>query len=594
MLRVGAFLRLVKADKVNPFLIQPVILLADLDEQAAVQQQAKTGVVVAGYQRCKLIDLRWLFKQGSGNIPQIGQYLTRLALKTPVDKPAVARDSSESKSDFTDWFSSRAYFLDTLGLTENASRLMIFIFGTGGGTGAGMSPELGAAQQFLTFQRAVEHVKRGGSGDSKDQLEPSFSLGLGIMPATLPGGKKEAQSLNTGRTVVSYLARLQRYRVLNLENPVISELDLPSYNCLLLISNGIMAAASANQQGSFEDATDKANVYIAQQIFNLLIAQSLPNDYLNATFPSGSEQRNSLSGIMAAGGIGQNELVRLDPSDLRNSLYGVALCAYAEVSKSKDFNISDLVLRAVSAPRWNDDTKTVDGISVLPLEHNAYDELVKPNAQGGASEVFGRLAELPIFSQAISVVSILGVPNAAALQESTVSDFRNVVRKLFPNAKVLRYAVIPDSSEDFSVGFMICGSGFMASEVLRHIYGYALNCFSKQDARKQFIQEVEAYVKQETADRTVLEGMIRSAEDITQIMATLPGVGPLIQKKISLEARAADILGKGTFSFDNVLLSSRDMLDAIEYIKDYMAYEGTEDTAEPTIHLRRISKAAGI
>src|SRR5206468_3663615 len=73
--KIAKMLNLAKEKGRNPYLFQPVILLGDLDQQSAVQQHTgQNELVVPGYQRCRLIDLRWLFKQGCGNVPQVGQY----------------------------------------------------------------------------------------------------------------------------------------------------------------------------------------------------------------------------------------------------------------------------------------------------------------------------------------------------------------------------------------------------------------------------------------------------------------------------------------------------------------------------------------
>ncbi len=580
--RAARMLNFAKEQGRNPYLFQPVILLADLDQQSTVQQHTlQSDLIVPGYQRCRLIDLRWLFKQGCGNVPQVGQYLTRLALKTPLGPDGSETlligggdGKQETNDKFTDWESARAYFLDTVGLNENPSRLMFFIFSTGGGTGSGMSPELGTAQRFLAYKRALADDAVANS-KKPSHMESSCSVGLGIMPTSVGEDQKDSQSMNTGRSVLNYLARLQRHSVLSAETPVISEIDLPPFNCLTLVSNDIMASNDAEAKTSFESAAQQANAYISQQIFNLLVAQSLPTDYRTTQKVADADSRDRINAMMSLGGIEKSEMIRLDPADLKNSLYGVSVVGYAEMKDMANQSISELVIKAVSPPMWNSQTESVDGLSILPMLRGAYEEYLRRGAGTSDQDLIAKLSQLLLFRKAISVVTIVSVPKADMLKQATVRELRSTVVKLFPKAKIRRYAVLPEASKNITISFFICGSGYFTAEVQDHLNRYMLNCFCLPEFVDTFQERVSAYVKgSEDASRDDIAKQLRDSEDVTQILAALEGSGALLDRKIELETRAAELLGAEQLPFQSVFLTKNDVLDALDYMKSGWKYNG--------------------
>ncbi len=587
-LKMARMLNLAKKQGHNPYLFQPVILLADLDQQSTVQQHTTSNeLVVPGYQRCRLIDIRWLFKQGCGNVPQVGQYLTRLALKSPVreedhnDRERRKDVAEPQNRKFAEWLSARAYFLDTVGLNENASRLMFFIFSTGGGTGSGMTPELGAAQRFLMYRRAMEG--RNKKGDQISHQESSCSLGLGIMPTSIGEDQKEAQSINTGRLILSYLARLRRHDLLKLQRPTITELDVPPFNCLALVSNDIMSSSDNEGKTSFESAAQKANAYISQQIFNLLVAQALPTDYKKLY--ENAEGQASLATVMNLGGIGESEMIRLDPGDLKNSLYGASVVGYAETKEIGTQPISELVIKAVSPPTWNKATESVDGLSILPIPRDEYEAYLRRDSNIPDIELIQKLAELPLFAKAITVVTIVSIPKADLLKQATVQELRSTVVKLFPKAKIRRYAVLPESSENLTLSFFICGSGFFTEEVLDHIRRYLLNAFCLPEYVEKFEDMMDAYISgSEPISRDQIEQNFRETEDVTRILATATGSGALLDRTLELETRAHELLGPDSPAFQSVFLTRRDALDALDCMKAGWDYEGLRQPKKSSLN----------
>ena len=200
----------------------PVILLADLD-QGQVQSVTRSKRL-SNYPRCLWVDLDWLLRGGAGNVPQAAQYMTRVALKVPYE----SLQDIDSQP-FTSWKTTRSFFVDSAGAKENQTRLTFFLFSTGGGTGSGMSIEVGTAQGFLTHKRQKELTKApsGNPGASllakTGPLEACCSIGLGIMPGRTQ--EIDAQALNTGRVLCNYLARFGRFASV-FDRKELSEIDL--------------------------------------------------------------------------------------------------------------------------------------------------------------------------------------------------------------------------------------------------------------------------------------------------------------------------------------------------------------------------------
>ena len=259
------------------YLFEPVILLADLD-QGQVQSVTRSKRL-SNYPRCLWVDLDWLLRGGAGNVPQAAQYMTRVALKVPYE----SLQDIDSQP-FTSWKTTRSFFVDSAGAKENQTRLTFFLFSTGGGTGSGMSIEVGTAQGFLTHKRQKELTKApsGNPGASllakTGPLEACCSIGLGIMPGRTQ--QIDAQALNTGRVLCNYLARFGRFASV-FDRKELSETTWPPFDALLLVSNEVVGFLQSDSSviPSQEDAERAANHYIAQQIFGVLMAQSLPEDF---------------------------------------------------------------------------------------------------------------------------------------------------------------------------------------------------------------------------------------------------------------------------------------------------------------------------
>src|SRR5215469_1984113 len=183
-----------KSDRDQVFLVDPVILTADLDGDTTQRIKVANPTLTQGALRFGITELDWLNRGGAGNIPVVGQYLATLALL------------AEAKPD-TPWARHRSYLVDSSGLAANASRLFFYLFSAGGGSGSGMAPLFGRAQQ----QARMINVKRQRpTGQStREYTEALCSVGVSILPDILRTA--HSQHYNAGRLLCEYLAALNRF-----------------------------------------------------------------------------------------------------------------------------------------------------------------------------------------------------------------------------------------------------------------------------------------------------------------------------------------------------------------------------------------------
>ena len=330
-----------KSDRDQVFLVDPVILAADLDGDTTQRIRVANPMLTEGALRFGITELDWINRGGAGNIPVVGRYLATLAL--------LAEANPE-----TSWARHRSYLVDSSGLAANASRLFFYLFSAGGGSGSGMAPVFGRAQQ----QARMINVKRQRpSGQSaREYTEALCSIGVCVLPDIL--GTAHSQHYNAGRLLCEYLASLNRFELTF--NPA-TGLPLPTFSCLLLVSNTVVHHALGERYSSEVHAVKAeqlANKYVARQLFNLLTAQALVEDY-RITDPK-------VIPAMNAAGISLDDTTKLDINDLENSLSGAAVIGYAEQFGNEDFG--QLFLRAVSPASYNSDNEVFEGISLLPAK----------------------------------------------------------------------------------------------------------------------------------------------------------------------------------------------------------------------------------
>ena len=531
-------------------LFAPVILLADLNVDTRDTLLRKHGdtAPIAGYRRCHFIDLAWLGSGGSGNVPHQGQFLGRLALASGIDDvPAGAQDRS-------DWLRSRAYFIDSLGLRENSSRLLFCTFSTGGGTGSGLSLEIGSAQQLIHEQRKQRsHARAEDKSTAQEMIEPVCALGIGIMPRTTDDSI--AQSINTGRCVCAYLSREQAFDKQG--RPRI-------FNGLALVSNDLMTwADEAGDHVQNKEVFERANEYVAQNMFHLLASQALSKDYVSRL-----EELKNL-------GIDVGETIRLDASDLANSLRGLTFVSYAESVPGK-LDMLDLLRRAVSIPRFNAETQCLEGVSLAPLPKADYAAVVGA-ADGELARHLGQ--KVAVFSQTSTAVVILSVPSNYAIKEKDLKALRQQTELLVPRANIRRYALVRGASRNIGLCIVFGEGACLSPEVLGHLFGYLSACFRQKDVDQEtFVGLLSAVVGSRSKDDldgsiAKLMPMMNEREDPGAILAGVESTGMLAELKGQLSARAAEI-GLTGVGMDDVLLTRDEALATLTYLNKVYRYQG--------------------
>jgi hypothetical protein len=568
------------------YLFEPVILLADLD-QGQVQSVTRSKRL-SNYPRCLWVDLDWLLRGGAGNVPQAAQYMTRVALKVPYE--SLQEDDS---SPFTSWKTTRSFFVDSAGAKENQTRLTFFLFSTGGGTGSGMSIEVGTAQGFLTHKRQKDLTKApsGNPGASlltrSGPLEACCSIGLGIMPSRAQ--EIDAQALNTGRVLCNYLARFGRFASV-FDRKELSETAWPPFDALLLVSNEVVGflQRDSSHAPSQEDAERAANQYIAQQIFGVLMAQSLPEDFedhqeWNLGAVDGDKRTKSTTIEPAAMMVDMTEFRRLDPADLKNSLSGITVVAHAQCAvagEASEVDFDDLLHRALSLPRGSDQGDWIEGISVCPLAtKQAYDEVI---ARCSSDKAVGRrvLAALPVFQRARSAVTILSAPEGWIVQRRNVESVKKAIEELLPNASPRRLALLRGTTKNVTLSLFICQSGILAGETLAHFVGYMQNAFCRPGVDvAEFRKDVFAYVMNDLGSDAgeVFNRISSSLLDLeSPRFVVVGGDGRMAARSTELEGWGQTLLGS-RLELESVFLTRDDCRDALQAARMCARYSGPSE-----------------
>ena len=532
-----------RPDRDRVFLIDPVILAADLDGDTTQRIKAVNPMLTQGALRFAIMELDWLNRGGAGNIPVVGHYMATLALL------------AEAKPE-TPWARHRSYLIDSSGLVANTSRLFFFLFSAGGGSGSGMAPVFGLAQQrarMINVQR-----QRSDGQSAPGYAEALCSVGVAVLPDIL--GTAHSQHYNAGRLLCQYLASVNRFEQ-NFDPA--TGTPLPLFSCLLLVSNTVVHHALGKRFSSevhAAKAEQLANKYVARQVFNLLTAQALVQDY-RITDPK-------VIPAMNAAGIRLDDTTRLDINDLENSLSGTAVIGYGEQFGDEDFG--QLFLRAVAPASYNSDNEVFEGISFLPIKYEQYQVIVDECRKNNSIE---RLRDLPLFGKALSVVAIVAAPRSEVFEQRNLRQVHENIDLLFPNATIKRYALILGASENCSLTLIISGSACLVPDALFAIRNYIFGCMladNRQEA--QFTQAFNRLLSNPQFEPGELLAMMRDRESIDPVTVGMGSQGAWRRRKQELELRAQSLnpqnvsVGTPPVIVEDVLLSKEDAIDALQYI----------------------------
>ncbi|MCP4324605.1 MAG: hypothetical protein GY787_22650 [Alteromonadales bacterium] len=568
-------------DKRAAFLIEPFVILGDLDQDidGRVRYSYMDGKdsLLDGYSKMKIMDLSEVHAGGSGNAPVLGQYLAKIILNKGAERFLNK-----------DWKSIHSYMIDSCGIKANQSRLFFYIFSAGGGTGSGMASEFGLAQQYAYMSKTL-HTEKKADKESKVNdghsfvFEPIFSSGICILPniACQSVEISEALHINAGRLLCKYLSEewdfsynLDREEDDN-KRTIVDRLR--PWNSMMLISNDIMRYAEEADGGNMQNVDVNtmekyANQYISQQIFNILTAQAVTKDYDQDYFRSA--------------GVDISETIRLDANDLFMSLAGPVTIAYAESTVKKtapiidgsqagpselvELDIDDLFFRSIDLPHFNKDTRAIEGVSLLPMEAEAYREHLAECRSNNFDT--NKLKDILFFNKCSSVVSIISLPKDYKLSYMDLNKLKTHLNSLFPNTTLKRYALVIGASENISLTTLVAKSPCLSDDFLTLIVSYVKRCFAKGDYGydDKFDETFLNMIKDEHFDETELDKMISEFENPAKILDTnWHAIKPMYEKKYR------EILGGEEDKFvsiNDIRLTSENVKGAIKYLREIYRY----------------------
>jgi hypothetical protein len=539
-----------KPDHDQVFLVDPVILTADLDGDTTQRIKVANPTLTQGALRFGITELDWLNRGGAGNIPVVGHYLGTLALL------------AEAKAE-TPWARHRSYIVDSSGLAANASRLFFYLFSAGGGTGSGMAPVFGRAQQQA---RMINVRRQRPTGQStREYTEALCSVGVAVLPDIL--GTAHSQHYNAGRLLCEYLASLNRFE--QSFDPA-TGMPLPTFSCLLLVSNTVVHHALGERFSSevySAKAEQLANKYVARQLFNLLTAQALVEDY-RITDPK-------VIPAMNAAGISLDDTTKLDINDLENSLSGTAVIGYAEQFGNEDFG--QLFLRAVSPASYNSENEVFEGISLLPAKFEDYQVVVEACRKNNSIE---QLRDFALFGKALSVVAIVSAPRSELFEQYNLRKVHENIESLFSNATIKRYALILGASENCSLTLIISGSACLVPDALFAIRNYIFGCMLTDHRQQEhFTQVFNQLLSNPQFEPGELTAMMRDKESLDPVIVGMGSQGAWRRRKQELELRAQSLNPRNVpnstppVMVEDVLLSKQDVIDALDYIHRVTSFQ---------------------
>jgi hypothetical protein len=567
-------LRTPSKDRKPVFLIEPLVMLGDLDKdiegRIRFSRKGETSGFLSDYSKLKIMDLSEVHAGGAGNAPILGQYLAKIILNKDTQRFSNA-----------DWKFIHSYLIDSCGIKANQSRLYFYIFSAGGGTGSGMAAEFGLAQQFSYMSKTFDTKNFDENPESRDHsfvFEPIFTSGICVLPniSDQRSEMSEALHINAGRLLCKYLAEEWDFSY-NFDNEENSEASvmrrIRPWNAMMLISNDIMRYAEESDDGNIQNidvnAMERhANQYISQQIFNILTAQAVTTDYDQNYF--------------RRAGIDIGETIRLDANDLFMSLAGPVAVAYAESvvpehnaatlekfrvldKEPLRLNIDDLFFRSIDLPHFNKVTQAIEGISLLPIESKRYREALDEYKKSDFNA--SKLSDLHFFKNCSSVVSIVSLPKDYKLSYIDLNRLKTHLNNLFPNTTLKRYALVIGASANLSLTTLIAKSPCLSDDFLTLIVAFIKRCFAREPYRfdESLDNVILDLIMSEDFDEQQIDTMLNEYENPAKILDTnWYAIKPMYEKKYRELIHDKDKF----VSINDIRLSRDSVKKAIKYLRE--------------------------
>jgi len=483
---------------------EPIMLIGDIDETsfADVAGLMREGGVPEDIRRDFLkLHYQPLAEGGVGHVPVFAQFISRSLMLLPEMNPEGT----------SVWSPARRLLLNFQTQRRQVPRLVFYIFSAGGGTGAGSGAEIMRAQSYA---RTISNMDR-----------EMYFCGVSILPSSIT--RDQTQLINTGRTLVRYLADLnlcldgiEAYDQapvcqgsMYIEMPDASQAGdgdgepgekrpLMPWNSMAMISNDVMTT-TVDQTLTFDEAEANANQYIAQQIFNLAAAQ----------FPAAEFEKDKDGPAITKKNYQE---IRLDPNDLKAGLIGPhAICfaaAPAEATNEQDILVIDeMFVRALSLPcqhmvEGSKGARLIEGVSVAPYAKAEYTRIVESLHAGLKAEGQGRLTEesfnelraIPFFERCPRIVYSLTGAQKNNIPNSYRERLGELIHWAFPNLIQTRGAISWGTTSFFSLSIFVESSVLLAPDVQLALVNYLRLCWRQRRARPDgFVADYKRFIEQD-------------------------------------------------------------------------------------------------
>jgi len=479
---------------------EPMMVVGDIDETTFLDVEkvlGKDGPSATLGSQILRIDYRPLGAGGAGHVPVFGQFLTRALLLLSPDG-----DGFQDRP----WRQARSYLLDSCSRSTNTPRLIFYVFSAGGGTGAGSASEIMRAQRYAINM----------SPNPDPQI---YFTGVAVIPSELTKPVNRRHLINTGRTLVQYLADLNikledvsdytntpvfRYAVNVPTNHGIR--PVPPWDGLMIISNDIMQEL-ATAKRTYDAVEKLANEYAAQQMMALAASQIRSEEQLRQ---GESQQSNSEAATAKKEGTPPNkkeaistsrvnfESTRLDPHDLKSALRGpYAVCfAITGARELPTQELDRLFLKAISVPSVHEsdgNQSLIEGISVLPAPRAEYgavlkklDELISAGQDGRTprrlltEDSLSDIRNIPFFKQCPRAVFVFTAPEHLPIPGDLSKRFCDLLAWSMPNLLDARFAIVRSPGSYYALSIYVESSVILCPDVQSAIKNYIRLCWKSR------------------------------------------------------------------------------------------------------------------
>ncbi|MGF1539603.1 MAG: hypothetical protein ACFCU5_04000 [Pleurocapsa sp.] len=563
-------LDLFRSGKSAPILkFEPLMLVGDIDETAFQDVDGllkKGGVPEEMTKRLLRLNYNPLAEGGVGHVPLFAEFITRGLLLLPT-QPEANDDSS--------WIPARNFLTNNFFGDRATSRLVFYIFSTGGGSGSG------SAAAMMKAQRYAMSV----SQKPKPQI---YFTGVAVMPENIIQNRRHL--INTGRNIIQYLADLNI--VLEDETaytsaPVFNSsaevqvgnksTKMMPWDGLALISNDVMSAIGNETIVPQEVVESNTNQYIAQQMFNLAAAQ-----FSAATFEKDETVEITKENYQA---------IRLDPQDLKNGLvgpYGICFSAATanQILDKTGYGLDKMFLNAIGLPKYHQNEKNeeemslIEGISVAPTKKAAYsalmqeisDRLESKSEKRLDKQDFAKLREIPVFQKCPRLVFVFTAPQESVIPSTVKERISRLLYWLFPSLEQVRGAIVRGTTAHYTLSIYIETSIILSPDIQSAIKNYLKLCWEqRRTSSAEFSAKYREFIEQQPPISDVeVKEWLGEIEDygvnIPSFSVLKDELNQRWQNYLDRNHPSANIDGLSSYNVDHAYITYAEVAAALRFI----------------------------